>query len=49
MNNNFKSFKDFRREWILNPSKEMIVEKEIVIAYDKYKHEKEINRRKKTI
>jgi len=46
-----KTFKQFRREWILDPSKEMIIEKEIVIAYDKYKsdYEKKINRRERTV
>jgi hypothetical protein len=29
--------KEFRRNWILDPSKEMVVESEIDIAYDKYK------------
>lgn len=32
-----KTFKEFRREWVLDPSKEMIVEKEIISAYDRYK------------
>jgi len=32
-----KTRKEFRREWILDPSKEMIIESEIDIAYDKYK------------
>lgn len=32
-----KTFKEFRREWVLNPSKEMIVESEIILAYERYK------------
>ena len=32
-----KTFEQFRRDWILDPSKEMIVEKEIVVAYKVYK------------
>jgi alanine-alpha-ketoisovalerate/valine-pyruvate aminotransferase len=32
-----KTFEQFRSEWILNPSKEMIVESEIADAYEKYK------------
>ena len=31
-----KSFIEFRREWVLNPSKEMIVEQEIIEAYNRY-------------
>jgi len=31
-----KSFKEFRREWVLYPSKEMIIEAEIKKAYDRY-------------
>jgi len=32
-----KTFKQFRSDWVLDPSKEMIVEKEIIIAYERYK------------
>lgn len=32
-----KTFKQFRRDWVLNPSKEIIVESEIVLAYERYK------------
>ena len=31
-----KTFKEFRRDWVLNPSKEMIVEQEIKDAYYRY-------------
>ena len=31
-----KTFKEFRREWVLYPSKEMIIEAEIKKAYDRY-------------
>lgn len=31
-----KTFEQFRHDWVLNPSKEMIVESEIVDAYKKY-------------
>jgi len=34
-----KTFEQFRSEWILNPSKEMIVESEIELAYKKYASE----------
>ena len=36
MNPPMKTFKEFRSDWILDPSKEMIVESEINAAYDRY-------------
>ena len=35
-NYNPKTYAEFRREWVLDPSKEMIVESEIEIAYERY-------------